>query len=261
MRFLPTLFLGLLPLLLPPGSPSLYEKGPDEEGLHEEALEVLPPAAVRVRWFRLEVADPAEGERDVPLGLLRWVSGHDAGRGELFTELEWTLFEPRTRITHVETLEEGERKLVFRERRPRSGRTLVVAGNPRAGYRSVETTGGDLFRRELAEAGQLSLLLLEAARQGLELPARSRLFEPLSGTFQTRYPRVEEAPDGLRTLRLYDAEGRTRARHRFQGTEPVELRFSEEGPRALAVSRREYERLLRVYESQDPDADPDAEGR
>ncbi len=229
-----------------------------ESGSALRELVVAGRGETHVRWFRLEKRGDDPAERSIPLGLLRWLSSREEATGEVRVELEWTLFEPGTRILHTEEVAPAGRKLVWRERRERTGRTLRLEGSSRRGFSSVETTGAEIHRRELSSRGHLPLLLLEAHRRGLELPARVSLLEPLSGAFETRFPRVEVDPLGVRTLRLLNPAGETVALHRFLGEEPLELGFSAGGPRALPVSEGEFEDLHRAYRQRQADPSPDA---
>jgi len=206
---------------------------PLESGLVRAVeLESLP--GTFVQHFRLESATAPAGE---VAGVARYLSGPDP-EGGLRVELELVYFAGDVRVIQSERAMHTGRRLVFREVRPAGGRTLFLTGSPAAGYECQELAGGEALRRTLADAGEFPLLVVEAARRGLALPAEARVFEPLAA--QPEPNAIALADDRLELSR---ADGSRRFAVQFADGAPVEWRWNERAPIARAITPDEYEAL------------------
>jgi hypothetical protein len=218
---------------------------PLESGVVRE-VELSEPAGTRLQHFRLD-RGPARGA--IPHGLARWTSGPDPAGG-LRVELELLFLESGVRLIHIERsrapdgADEKERVLVFRELREGGGRTLFLEGDPRGGYTSLESGAPVALRRSHPGPGELPLLLVEATLRGAEIPAQAEVFDPLAAAFE---PVRLDLDDG--SLVLTRADGSRRWRIAFQDGLPVEFAWQERGPRARAIPRADYERLLSEHEA------------
>lgn len=215
-------------------------------------LWLAPPAGTRVEHFALETDDGA-----TLVGIERLLVGPDpeaiaAGAEGLRLEADTLFFAEGTRVVHTERLrrapgEPPTQTMVWREIRPRSGRTLLLEGELGAALRSSETVGGDIVRREhpSAPGAFLPLCLLEAARAEEPLPGTQAVFQPLACAFEElalelfvdRSTGVEE-----RVLALSRA-GQQAGRYVFRDGALVAFRRQAGGPLARLVSRDDYERL------------------
>ena len=203
------------------------------------------PPGTQVVYFRLDRETPG----DRPLGLGRWMRTPGRGFGEHRSELEVLLFEEETRFSHVETVLPGERRLIWREVRPRSGRTVTAAGASSSGFTILDNVGGEVRRATTnAERGILPLELVEAARRGEDFLGTFQVFQPLSGGFEQLLVDTREVEDrrGERTreLSLRQPDGTQRASYRFRRGELVEFAWTAGGPRARRISEGEYRERL-----------------
>lgn len=223
-----------------------------QEGVSELFIGRSPGA--RVLYFRLD-RDATGGDSDPgakPAGVARWVRTPGRGFGEHRSELELNLFDSGTLASHVETILPGERKLVWREVRPRGRRTLLLSGASSHGFSLVDATGGEVRRSELrGERGLLPLELVESVQGGQVFMGSFSIFQPLSGAFEhldvvTREGRDEDGYS-TRDLLVRGPEGDVRARYRFRRGELFQFSWRDDGPRARRISGDEYERLVGAH--------------
>ncbi len=206
----------------------------------------------RVLYFRLDRAQLDEARRkETPLGVARWMRTPGRGFGEHRSELEIYFFDSRTRLSHIETMLPGERRLLWREVRPQGGRTLLLDGASSAGFSIVDTNGGEVRRSEIdAERGLLPLEIVEAARKGQVYMGSFSIFQPLAGGFETLQLRTRRSRDahgyGLRDLLITEPDGTQRASYRFRRGELFEFGWRQDGPRARRVSEEEFARWMQV---------------
>lgn len=242
-------------------------------------------AADVVRELHVERGGPSRAEHFVledeagrALGLVRLFAGSEAadaaGEG-LYLEAEHLFFDEDTRVLHAErhlpALVPGRgprSSLVWREMRPRSGRTVVAEGSVGAPFRSRETSGEHLVRRvhEGAHGSLFPLALLEAARRGEPLAGTYDVFQPLSSSLEAVTVEAFEraGPEGPeRVVELRREDGGSAGRYVFRGEDLVSFRLQAGGPRARLVSRGDYEKLRagRVQRGAAPLSAPDAEPR
>ena len=91
------------------------------------AVEVSEPPGTLVRHYRLDHG----GAAAEPLGLVRWIAGPDPeNEGGWRVEQDVIFFDEATRVIHTERLHRAKRKIVWREVRSRSGRTVLVEWTP-----------------------------------------------------------------------------------------------------------------------------------
>ena len=243
------------------------QEGPLASGLVRD-LELTVPPGTRMEYFRLDAAqsglpaqedvgadgspraladeasDLPEGPR--PIGVVRWLGGPDPEvEGGWRGEVEVRLFETRTRVLHSERLGPSVRKLVFREIRARSGRTLHLAWKPDGSARLAHTTGGEVRRsvETLERRTQLPLGMIEYARRGALVPGRYPVFEPLAGRVGMQDIALE-GPANERSLQAKRTDGSVAGEWRFRGSDLVGFRWQAGGPLATAISADEYERWV-----------------
>lgn len=227
------------------------------------------PTATREEHFVLELVDasgsgdgalttpPAEA-REIGLAVLR--RHHQGGR----LLLEWDLRfavpgEPDTRVHHVEVLEDGRTRFVWREYRPGSGRTLFIDELAPGQLRSIEWGGRDGLRADLevpAEA-RFPLRLVEDLRTGRARAGVLPVYDPLTGghaslVLETRAASwagssFRVAGRRERTALLSRTDGTLAGAYRFEGVELVAFQWQAGGARGRRIPadawRRRLERL------------------
>lgn len=207
-------------------------------------LRVASAEGTRVQHFRLD--GPEGPGAELPIGVVRWVSGPGDARepGGWISELHVTFFEERTRILHTEELGRSQRELVFREVRPRSGRTHRLVWTPDGRGTSIETSQGEVTRTEhdLSRGAFLPLSLVELLRRGSTLPERARIYRPLAGAFEDTLLTVSEDARG-RELQLRTETG-GRGRYRIEGDRLVRFAWQDGGPVARVIDETSFERML-----------------
>jgi hypothetical protein len=214
---------------------------PLESGAVRE-LELREPPGTRVEHFRLDL--PGRSGSDGPLGLVRWVSGPDPVAGRRI-ECETTWLDAATQVLHAERLRTSDRKLVWREVRAHSGRTVLLEWDAGGALRSSETLRGELVRRELdASRGALMpLFLVEEARRGAAFDGRLPIFRPLSNDLETCDVETRVlAPFGVelaRTLEVRSGGLRT-GRWLFAGGALIGFEGARGGPVATPIATADY---------------------
>lgn len=224
-----------------------------------------PPAETRIEHFRLdavawgsELPDPSAE----PLGVVRFVHGPDAepmpdGPVERL-EQEITFFDADTRVIHIERLHPNVRRLVWREVRPGSGRTLLVNWSLHAGMRSTETIGGAIVRRDhdVSRGAFLPLYLVDLARERNAFDGAFRVFQPLARAIEDVHLEtwVEIGSGGAPgeadrfVLSMRRSDGTSAGRYAFEGERLVAFQWQRGGPVAREISRNEYDRWTRERE-------------
>jgi hypothetical protein len=226
-----------------------------------------PRAVVHQEHFVLEVAVAEEpgASRAVGLAVCR---RQVEGRRE---QLEWEIrFHESgvadTRVLHVERLERGQHKLIWRAWRPGAGRTLIVdwAGEE-APLRVLEWGRSETLREEIAaEPGAiLPLGLQELARRahtaaptgGGFIGSRYRWFDPMSRRFETvRVRRTVEASAPLAGVDTPPCESRVELRREddtlaaawvFDAEGLRAFRWQEGGVRGRRITAQDYRGRLR----------------
>ena len=210
------------------------------------SVHLLKPAGTRVEHFRLERGAPGSD----PVGLVRWISGPDPEHeGGWRVEREVIFFDETTRVVHTERLHPDRRKLVWREVRPRSGRTLVLEWTPDGRTTSYETIGGEIFRKELDLPGGalLPLSLVEHARLGEDWQGSFPVFRPLASDFELLQLGVRRE-GSARQLELRRTDGLLVGRFQFRGHELESFRWQEGDLVARAISATTFRELVPAAE-------------
>ncbi len=228
--------------------PFAAQKNPQRNGGEAVRAVVLEaPEGTRVEYFRLD----RQGDR-APIGLVRWISGPDPEtEGGWRVENDILFLSEATRVQHTERLHPFDRKLVWREVRERSGRTVRLQWTPEGSPVSYDTVGGPIRRRDLAARGKelLPLALVEFVRSGEQWwSGNFRVFQPLANDFEDLDVRVEEQGYGERVLELRRKEGATgeeilTGRYHFRNGALVLFQWQPGGPVATPIDPVEYERL------------------
>ncbi len=230
------------------------------QGEAVRAVVLEAPDGTRVEHFRLDrrgEAGPGRALDRAPIGLVRWISGPDPEtHGGWRVENEVLFLSEATRVQHTERLHPFERKLVWREVRERSGRTVRLQWTPEGLPVSFDTVGGPIRRRDLTAEGKelLPLALVEFVRSGEQWwSGNFRVFQPLANDFEDLDVRVEEHEDGERVLEMRrketplsegtTGEGILTGRYHFRNGALVLFQWQEGGPVATPIDPAEYERL------------------
>jgi hypothetical protein len=219
-------------------------------------------SGAQVVYFRLDRGTVGEASpREAPLGLGRWIRTPGRGFGEHRSEVELQFFEAETRLSHVETMLPGTRKLLWREVRPQGGRTLMLSGAASSGFTVVDSTQGGVHRSSLGGArGLLPLELVESVRRGQTYMGTFPIFQPLGGRFEELQVFTEDSRDengyAVVELRLSEDDGTLRADYRFRRGELVEFGWRADGPRARRISATEHAHWQALFAPpQDPKDD------
>ncbi len=221
---------GAAPVLAPLESPSVvaFELGEDSDLRHE--------------YFELRQDGAYVG---------RVVSTVGMRGGSLRAEMQLDLGPIATRVHHVERITTRGPRLVWREMRERSGRT-VMAEWSEDGERLIDIAwnGGDAVRRETTPpAGALlPLFLVDSVRSGGFPSGAFDVFLPTSGSVEELQVRVESLPGAavgkgllsLRRLALCRADGTLAGEYLFAAGELLAFRVQDGGPVAVRVSHETY---------------------
>jgi hypothetical protein len=225
-----------LPLL---GASAPAAQRSETSAVREVVLE--KPAGTRETWFRLDRPGASRGE---PVGLVRWRVGPGSADGDGWTVESETLFvEEKTRLLHTEMLSPTARRLVWREVRHPSGRTLRVEWPGEGPLASYDQGGGAVLRRELEPGARahFPLALIEVLRSSGGGGSYS-VYQPLANGFEELVASVSDR-EGERAIELRRAGGDLAGRFLFRGEDWVEFQWQEGGPVATPIARAEYERL------------------
>ena len=199
------------------------------------------PLGTRESWFRLD--RPGE-ERGEPVGLVRWRVAPGREDDEGWTVESETLFvAEKTRLLHTEELSPTARRLVWREIRPPSGRTVRLEWPGEGPLSSYDQGGGAVLRRELEPGARASLplALIELLRSGGEGGSYS-VYQPLSNAFEELVASVSDR-GSERAIVLRRADGDLAGRFLFRGEECAEFQWQEGGAIGTPIERAEYDRL------------------
>lgn len=210
-------------------------------------------SGAQVVYFRLDRGAVSEASlREAPLGLGRWIRTPGRGFGEHRSEVELQFFGAETRLTHVETMLPGTRKLLWREVRPQAGRTLMLSGAASSGFTVVDSTTGGIRRSSLGGAGGLlPLELVESVRRGQVYMGTFPIFQPLGGRFEPLQVVTADNRDengySVVELHLFEDDGTLRADYRFRQGELVEFGWRADGPRARRISATAHEHWQALF--------------
>jgi len=245
---------------LPLGASSVPPAGPPQETPFDTgdvvAFEVPEPAGMRKEYFALEL--PAAGSTPLaepPSGVCALLRSDVDGVVRL--ESRTTYFDVDTRVIHTEELTPDGPKLVWREVRERSGRTVIldwVGGEWEVA--SVDWSGLEAERRPIDPARGVVLpsFLLEEVRSGSYLSGGFDVFDPLAngveelvGSTRTVWLPVPLAAP-LRHFVWRRADGTLAGEYWFAGRELVGFRLQAGGPVARRIDAATYEDLLEAHE-------------
>jgi hypothetical protein len=213
-----------------------------------EGLPFGEPA--RIERFVLEEADGS------PAGTAVWRKSR--GQRGLQLERELAFLDPeapgRTAgVRHVECLEAGSERAVFREIGA-GGRVVLAewvrpAGAPPGSHLRTQEWSASGLREELlsgAESAVLPLALCELARDGRLASGRLGCFDPLTRAIETLEVRTwlprEPAGGVERRVELRRLDGTLFLRLEFAGSQLEGFQLQEGGPRARRVEEQAYER-------------------
>ncbi len=216
-------------------------RGQEKEESAVRAVVLEKPAGTRETYFRLDRSGAREAE---PIGLVRWLSGPAPEiEGGWTVENEILFFAGGTRLYHSEHLAPTNRRLVWREVRPHSGRTVRLEWPGDGPPVSFESTGGTVLRKELAPGTQplFPLALVEFLRSS-GASGRYSVYQPLGNDFEELEASVLDH-GSEREVELRRTNGDLAGRYRFQDGNWVEFQWQEGGTVARPVDRAEYDRL------------------
>jgi hypothetical protein len=209
-------------------------------------------ALAREEHFVLTLPDSEGGRgREVGLAALRC----RAVEGAEQTEWDLRFFGEETRVSHVERWAGETSSLLWREWRPREGRTLRATFTD-LGLEVHEWGGSERIRETLeAERGALlPLAALELARAGTLPVGRVALFDPLSRAVEDLSVEVRFGPSPLadssgegvleRVVRSTRDDGTAAAEWSFRGRELWSVRWQEGGLCAHRIRAEEWEARL-----------------
>lgn len=206
-----------------------------DEGVAVVAFEIPDRPGARREHFELLRG----GER---IGLARATVG--ARPSALRAELSFDLWPIRTRVHHVERLGPRGPRLVWREVRERSGRTVLVEWSE-DGERlvHVDWSGGDALRRESvpASGAVLPLFLVASVRSGDFPSGRFDVYDAPSGAVEElvvhtrRFALLPGGPPTARRLVLSHVDGTLAGEYLFLGPELIAFRMQEDGPVAVCI--------------------------
>lgn len=168
-------------------------------------------------------------------------------------ELDVVFFDDSTRVLHVEHSAGGEAKLVWRELRPGSGRTL--SAHWLDGSRSLEVREWAGRRSHQTEVqapsgGILPLHLLELVRDGALEGGSVPVFDPLSRALEAVALRVIIEPASSRRVELVREDGTLAGVWEFDGASLVAFQWQAGGLRARRIAPEEYARRLEPLSAQ-----------
>ncbi|MFT7662344.1 MAG: hypothetical protein ACI87A_000560, partial [Planctomycetota bacterium] len=170
------------------------------------------------------------------------------------TELHLEYFPIKTSVMHVERQTAGGPRLIWRERRLRSGRTVQVDWSADGDSLScVDWSGRDATRRNARpESGALlPLFLIERVRAGQFLSGRFDVFSPLSNQIEEWTATVNRVPwpwlgtGFARQLVLTRKDGSLAGEYFFQNDELFLFRLQLGGAVAVRTSRASFDKSFR----------------
>ena len=176
-----------------------------------------------------------------------------AEKDSMRTEMRLDYFPIKTRVMHVERQTPTGPRLIWRETRPRSGRTVMVDWGPDGeSLTSVDWSGRDARRQEeLPEVGALlPLYLINHVREGQFLGGRFDIFNPISNRVEEwtasvkRVALLPTSPNRARRLVLTRADGSLSGEYIFVGKELILFRLQRGGPVAVRTDRASYDAAL-----------------
>ncbi len=195
-------------------------------------------------------ASPQQAEQ-VPEPILGAVKIYSAVReGEARLESHFELFGVATRVVHVEQLDPNGPRLVWREMRTQSGRTVRAEWSEEGGELAMMEWSGVQQERRLEQpdsGAMLPLYLRERVREGAFLQGAFEVFDPLAGQVETRIAKTEfidMAPlvaRSVRSVRWIREDESLAEESWFFGEELIAFRFAEGGPLAVRVDRKRYD--------------------
>lgn len=204
----------------------------------EAALEL------REEYFVLErAAVAAPGAREV-VGFAAW-RRRTAPAGTML-QLEIDLGRADARVLHVERTGGEPEDLVWRELRPRGGRTLRAVRADDGARLAVVAWGGIQARRQSFDGRiEFPLTYSERLRHGAPDSEAHAWFDPLAGAPVEVTTTVLEtrgaAPDAVRTVALRRADGTLAAAYEFDGEALVGFRWNDGGIVARRVDAAAWE--------------------
>ena len=209
------------------------------------AFEMPEQPGTRHEYFKLHSRLDDLGVAAVHVG-----ATGDAMRAEMRIDY----FPIKTRVLHVEMQTDAGPRLIWRETRLRSGRTVMVDWGPEGeSLSSVDWSGGDGVRYEKQpESGALlPLYLVDHVREGQFLGGRFDIFNPVSNRVEEwtasvkRIALLPTAPHLARRLVLRRRGGSLAGEYIFIGKELVLYRLQSGGPVAIRTTRASYDEALR----------------
>ncbi len=228
------------------------------EGHSVREVRIEGPSGAAETFFRLDLprlpgaVRPAKDA--LPIGLVRWSTGpRTDGRPGLRVACVIDLPEIETRVFQAETSDAArrERRLVWREVRARSGRSLRCDWNPRQGLSIFEATGGDIGRRTRPDDGDplWPLTLVEHLRRRQPAGPRSAtVLDPKSGGLERWSIACGSWPwaPGLRCVSLSRADGSLAGAYLLHGGELLAFRWQRGGWLATRIPRVGFQELSRA---------------
>ena len=214
------------------------------------ATEVQPSSIVREEFFVLELPTSAPGSESgalaVGVAALRLRTESEVRQAELDARFD----ADGTRVVHVEHWTMDRPKLVWREWRPGSGRTLLAEITPDSGaLESIEWGRARRVRREvLAQDGALfPLYFLELARRDELGRGSYPRFDPLAGTVErvcvaTEFRAASSEGALERQVRLTADDGVGLGEFVFCGDELARWSWQASGLVARRIGQDEFER-------------------
>jgi hypothetical protein len=175
-------------------------------------------------------------------------------------QLEWDVhfLEEQTRVLHVERWSASGVAMIWRELRPRSGRTVTAQWSDEGRALLVREWGGPQRVEVEVPApggGVLPLGLLELAREGVVEGGVLRTFDPLARAFEPLRMSQALEVDGTRRVELRREDGTQAATWWLDGEGLSGFCWQGGGLRARRVGAGEYEERLQPAPPPEPVAD------
>lgn len=213
-----------------------------------EAAEDASPATMAEIAEGALAPQPGEPESEPILGAIKIYSA--VREGEACLESHYELFGVATRVVHVEQLDPDGPRLVWREMRSHSGRTVRAEWGQEGGELAMMEWSGVQQERRLEQpdsGAMLPLYLRERVREGAFLQGAFEVFDPLAGQVETRIAKTEFmdlaplADRSIRSVRWIREDGSLAEESWFFGEELIAFRFAEGGPMAVRVDRKRFD--------------------
>ena len=233
--------LSLLPLSPNQGGQLADRRNSPFERGEVVAFEIPERPGARHEFFRLKGSQPQLGVASIHIA---------SELDQMRSEMRLDFFPIKTTVIHIERQSANGPRLIWRERRLRSGRTVQVDwsadGNSLS---SVDWSGRDANRRQSRpESGALlPLYLVEQVRGGQFLSGRFDVFSPLSNRVEEWTATVKRfrvpwfGPGFARQLVLRRKNGSLAGEYIFQNEELLLFRLQQGGVVAVRTSRKIYE--------------------